>query len=265
MKISVILTNFNGDKYLKTSIESFLSQSYQEKELIIIDGISTDNSWKIIEDYQQKNPDLIKWIKEKDSGISNARNIALKQSSGDLIGFLGCDDILHKDFFKEANYYFNLSKNFDVIYFNNYCIGQSYAFNLATQYYPTIRNLIKHCPIASGESFYYRKSIFDIFKFNENNKYSMDYELNLAIASTKKNNVKNFLFYPVDLVAVFNQDTGENQSSANSIKQRLESICVQLKYCKNFLQSFCILFRARNLIFKNYSLFLTIHNNFNSK
>ncbi len=259
LKISVIMTVYNGEKFLKTSIESFLSQNYSNKELIIVDGISTDNSWQIIENYQQQNPDIIKWIKQKDFGISNARNIALKHAKGDLIGFLGCDDILYKDFFNQASYYFNLSQNFDVIYFNNYCIGNSYSFNFATQYKINIRNLIKFCPIASGESFYYRKSIFDNFKFNENNLYSMDYELNLAIASHKK-----YLFFPVNLVAVFNQDTGNNQSSLNSLKQRIESACVLLKYSKNSFQKLRIFFRSRKLILKNFNLFKSINKKINS-
>ncbi len=264
MKISVIMTVLNGEKFLNSSIDSFLNQDYKDKELIIVDGISTDNSWQIIDRYQQKYPDLIKWIKEKDSGISNARNIALKHVMGELIGFLGCDDILHKNFFNDASYYFNLSDKFDIIYFNNYTVGESYSFNFASNYYPTNRNLIKHCPIASGESFYYRKSIFDFFSFNENNLFSMDYELNMLIANSKKINGKKFQFFPVNLVAVFNQDTGENQSSINSIKQRIESVCVQLKFSKGFFENLKIVFRAKKLIYKNYDLFSSINKKFNS-
>jgi glycosyltransferase involved in cell wall biosynthesis len=254
------MTVYNGEKFLKKSIESFLSQTYIHKELVIVDNISTDNSWQIIENYQKQNPDIIKWVRQKDAGISNARNIALKFASGDLIGFLGCDDILHKDFFNHASYYFNLSQNFDVIYFNNYCIGNSYSFNFSTQHKINIRNLIKFCPIASGESFYYRKSIFDNFKFNENNLYSMDYELNMAITS----DIKNYLFFPVNLVAVFNQDTGNNQSSLNSLKQRIESISVQLKYSRNFFQKLRIFFHFRKLILKNFNLFKSINKKINS-
>ena len=171
---------------------------------------------------------------------------------------------MHKNFFNDASYYFNLSDKFDIIYFNNYTVGESYSFNFASNYYPTNRNLIKHCPIASGESFYYRKSIFDFFSFNENNLFSMDYELNMLIANSKKINGKKFQFFPVNLVAVFNQDTGENQSSINSIKQRIESVCVQLKFSKGFFENLKIVFRAKKLIYKNYDLFSSINKKFNS-
>src|SRR5690606_17238135 len=77
----------------------------------------------IIEKYQKQNPKIIKWLKEKDSGISNARNIGIKYSTGDLIGFLGADDILHKDFFEKIPYYTSTIKNFDALYFNRYSIS----------------------------------------------------------------------------------------------------------------------------------------------
>lgn len=242
------MTVFNGEPFLEQAIKSFLEQEYNDKELVIVDGISKDKSHEIIEKYALQNPTEIKWIKEIDNGISNARNIALKHVSGELIGFLGCDDILHQDFFKKLSYYLKITDKFDVVYFNNYCIGNSYSFNLGCNYPITFRNLIKYCPIASGEAFYYKKSIFDNFKFNEHNRHSMDYELNVAISTSKK----KYLFFPVNLVAVINRNTGLNHSSLNSQKQRLESIAVQLKYADSFFKKIKIIIRSKKLFFKNY-------------
>ncbi|MDX2082735.1 MAG: glycosyltransferase [Rickettsiales bacterium] len=259
MKISLIITSFNAAKYLSKAIESFLAQNYDDKELLIIDDISTDKTHEIIAHYQKKFPHLIKWIKEKDSGISNARNIALKYVSGDLVGFLGADDFLHQDFFSQLKYYLAVNSDFDVVYFNSYSIGASNGFSPSSNIAITVRNLIKYCPIGSGESFYYRREIFDIFKFNEKNRYSMDYELNMAIAASKKIDGKKYSFYPVNISAVFNYNSGENISSSNSIKQRLETICVQLKYAKNLLEKLKIFWRGKKLIAKNFSEFSQIY------
>lgn len=255
MKISVIITTFNAAKYLAKAVESFLEQDYQDKELLIIDDISTDATHQIIADYCQKFPQLIKWIKEKDTGISHARNIALKHVTGDLVGFLGADDFLHKDFFSEMSYYIKINSSFDVIYFNSYCVGDSNGFDASSTIPITKRNLIKRCPIGSGESFYYRKEIFDLIQFNEKNRYCMDYELNMALASSKKPNGKKYSFYPVNITAVFNVHTGENISSANSLKQRLETIAVQLKYAGNFQEKLRIFWRGKKQILKNYAKF----------
>lgn len=253
MKISTIITAFNAEKYIAKAIESFLSQDYQDKELLIIDDISTDGTHKIIESYCQKFPQFIKWIKEKDSGISNGRNIALKHVTGDLVGFLGADDILHKDFFSQIAYYAEINQNFDIMYFNSYAVGGAFGFSPSANICVTKRNLIKHCPIGSGESFYYRKEVFKEVNFNEKNRYSMDYEFNMHLAANTKENGKKYLFYPVNITSVFNVHTGDNISSSNSIKQRLETIAVQLKYANCFLEKARILWRGKKLIFKNYS------------
>jgi glycosyltransferase involved in cell wall biosynthesis len=258
MKISVIITSFNAAKYLPSAIDSFLAQDYHDKELLIVDDISTDGTHEIISHYQEKFPQLIRWIKEKDSGISHARNIALKHAAGNLIGFLGADDFLHKDFFAKAKYYFEVNPNFDVIYFNSYSIGADNGFSNSAAINISSRNLIKYCPIGSGESFYYRREVFDSFKFNEKNRYSMDYELNMALASTKKSDGKKYAFYPVNVTAVFNVNTGENISSANSLKQRLETISVQLKYSKDMFAKLRIFWRGKKLIAKNFSKFQQI-------
>ena len=261
MKISVIITTFNAAKYLSKAIESFLAQKYENRELLIIDDISTDATHAIIADYQARFPLFIKWIREKDSGISNARNIALKYATGDIVGFLGADDFFHKDFFAETKYYFDINPNFDVMYFNSYCVGEANGFEASSNIAVNVRNLIKHCPIGSGESFYYRREIFDRFKFNEKNRYSMDYELNITLASSKKSDGKKYSFYPINISAVFNVHTGENISSANSVKQRLETIAVQLKYAKSSIFKSRILWRGKKLIAKNFAEFKQISKN----
>lgn len=254
MKISVIITTFNAAKYLPKAIESFLEQGYENKELLILDDISTDETHTIISDYQKKFPQFIRWIKEKDSGISHGRNLALKHATGDVIGFLGADDFFHKNFFEEMDYYAKMNPHFDVIYFNSYSVGISNGFDASATIPMTKRNLIKHCPIGSGESFYYRKEIFSRFKFNEKNRYCMDYELNMALVSANKENGKKYSFYPVNIVAVFNGNSGENISAKNGLKQRLETIEVQLKFAKNLKEKLQIFWRGRKFLVKKLTI-----------
>lgn len=253
MKISLIITVLNAEKYLRKALDSFLAQDYADKELIILDGKSRDGSHEIIAQYQKNFPHLIKWINEPDSGISQARNIALKHVTGDLVGFLGADDFLHKDFYAQMAYYTEVNPDFDVMYFNSYTVGNNSAFDNSAQTMITMRNLIKHCPIGSGESFYYRRAVFDALKFNEKNRYSMDYELNMALVKSGQ-----YRFFPVNIAAVFNGSYGESISFTSSLKQRLETVAVQLKYARNFKEKFCILYRKKKLILKNFQTFCEI-------
>lgn len=87
---SVIVAVFNNRETLGMCIESFRSQSLQEKELIVIDGGSTDGSVGILRD----NEDAVSyWKSEPDTGIYNAWNKGLSHARGEWISFLGADDV----------------------------------------------------------------------------------------------------------------------------------------------------------------------------
>ena len=78
---------FNGEKYLKYSIESILSQTYQNWELIFWDNKSTDNSAKILKSFKDKR---IKYFYSKNKTVLyKARNLAIKKTKG-VHCFLGC-------------------------------------------------------------------------------------------------------------------------------------------------------------------------------
>ena len=90
MKISIITATYNNKKTIADTLYAVSSQTYKNIEHIIIDGKSTDNTLKIIE--EQKN-DKIKIISEKDNGIYDALNKGIKHATGEVIGFLHSDDI----------------------------------------------------------------------------------------------------------------------------------------------------------------------------
>jgi len=250
MKISVILTAFNSAKSLPRAIDSFLEQNYPDKELLIIDDISTDETHKIIFDYAQKFPQIIRWIKEKDYGIAHARNLALKHASGDVIGFLGGNDSLHKNFFDEMAYYVAKNPHFDVIYFNSYVVAKEIDFLPSALKKVTLENLIEYAPIGCAEAFYYRREVFDEVKFNEKNRYCASYELNLALASKRQ-----CVFYPVNIAAVFNGKYENSKNWSSELKASLEIVAVQFKYAKNTVEKFKIFWRTKKLIIKNRNTF----------
>jgi glycosyltransferase involved in cell wall biosynthesis len=92
--ISVIVAVYNGAKTLQRCIDSISDQTYPNKELIIIDGGSTDGTVDIIRSNQDQ---IAYWKSEPDNGIYHAWNKALDHVSGDWILFLGSDDYLWKN------------------------------------------------------------------------------------------------------------------------------------------------------------------------
>ena len=105
-KVSIIVPIYNTKKYLKRCIDSILSQTYQNLEIILVDDGSTDNSGKIADDYSKKDS-RIKVIHQKNSGQSTARNNGIKETSGEFISFVDADDEIAPDFIKSLLSAFN--------------------------------------------------------------------------------------------------------------------------------------------------------------
>ena len=89
--ISIITINYNNKPGLLKTIESVINQQFSDYEFIIIDGLSTDGSKEIIEQYKNK---LSYWVSEKDSGVYDAMNKGIKQAKGKYLFFLNSGDCL---------------------------------------------------------------------------------------------------------------------------------------------------------------------------
>lgn len=88
--ISVITVCYNCCEQLEKTILSYISQSYKNKELIVVDGGSHDNTLCIIKKYEDY---ITKWISEPDNGIYDAMNKGLKLSSGEWVNFMNAGDV----------------------------------------------------------------------------------------------------------------------------------------------------------------------------
>ncbi len=95
--ISIIIPVYNVENYLKSCLESVVHQTYQNLEIVIVDDGSTDTSASICTQYQ-RNYDNIKLIKQKNSGLSSARNTGIHHSSGEYIAFIDADDVVNRDY-----------------------------------------------------------------------------------------------------------------------------------------------------------------------
>lgn len=94
-KVSVIIPVYNSEKYLRKCLDSVISQSLVEIEIICVDDCSADSSKKVLDDYA-KNDARIKVLQnEKNMGLSSTRNNALKTAVGEYVQFLDSDDYLH--------------------------------------------------------------------------------------------------------------------------------------------------------------------------
>ncbi len=98
MKISAIIPMYNSKDTIKSVIDSILNQTYKDPiEIIVVNDGSRDGSERIVEEMILNNQTnrIIKLINKPNSGVSSARNIGIKESSGEYIAFLDSDDAWH--------------------------------------------------------------------------------------------------------------------------------------------------------------------------
>lgn len=89
LKISIVTVCYNSGRTIRDTIESVISQNYSNIEYIVVDGSSTDNTLKIIGEYEGS---ISKIISEPDEGLYDAMNKGIQSSTGDVVGILNSDD-----------------------------------------------------------------------------------------------------------------------------------------------------------------------------
>lgn len=98
--ISVIVPAYNVDKYISRCLDSILGQRYTNLEILVVDDGSTDNTPSIVDEYASRDS-RIKVIHQDNTGLSGARNSALKIVTGDYIGYVDGDDYIEPSMYEE--------------------------------------------------------------------------------------------------------------------------------------------------------------------
>lgn len=112
--ISIIVPVYNAEKYLRRCIDSIISQSFTNFELILVDDGSSDHSPQICDEYASRN-NRIKLIHKKNAGVSAARNDGLDIAQGEFITFVDSDDWVNEDYLSTLLQY----KQYDIVFFSH--------------------------------------------------------------------------------------------------------------------------------------------------
>jgi glycosyltransferase involved in cell wall biosynthesis len=201
--VTVITVVLNGDKHLEQTIQSVLSQSYDNIEYIIIDGQSKDMTLEIIKKYDSK---IDYWSSEKDGGIYFAMNKGIARANGDIIGILNADDFYSQDTILNV---VNAFLKTDADVFHGDIILQN---EQQIRMQPDIHKMLQQPSIFHPTCFVKKEVYKTIGTFNTNYKISADYDFLLRCLKS------NYKFEYIPHVLTHFRPGGMSASCASNLE-----------------------------------------------
>jgi glycosyltransferase involved in cell wall biosynthesis len=181
---TIVIPTLNSGNTVSAAIESILKQSYGDFEILIIDGLSLDNTLAISRNYEDER---VKISSEKDMGIYDAMNKGIKCAKGEWLYFMGADDRLFDDQVL-SNMATEIEKTYDLIIYGNVQIVGNCPWGSDGDIYAgqfDLRKLLKQN--ISHQAIFYNKSVFrNMGLFNINYKINSDWDFNLHCFSKMK-------------------------------------------------------------------------------
>ena len=185
--VSIIINCYNGEKYLKEALLSIKAQTYKNWELIFWDNKSTDNSVKILKSLKIKN--LKYFLSKKHTSLYAARNLAIKKTKGEYIGFIDVDDLWEKNKLKKQIKLFNDEKTV-LVYGNSWLKNEKNKkkkkfINYKVKGGYIYKDLIENYNVGILTALI-KKSLLKKSKINFNNKYDIIGDYDFFIRLSKK-------------------------------------------------------------------------------
>ena len=279
--ISVIMPVYNSENYLENSLNSILTQSFKDIEVICVDDESTDNSLEILKDFERKD-ERVKVISQKNRGNGGARNTGFKHASGDYVYFIDSDDALFPEALEKM--YGNITSNkSDLVLFKvaRYIEGEPLNYNRPifpldkkfkgkdfndfTFTYKDIKYYIMDSGYFAVWAKFYKKEFLDnhadifvfpentIFVFPENTAFG-DVRFHIAsiLLASKISFVNDFLYkYTMSNVNSITQ-TKSNRMDIFKVVDSVEELFINTGFYEEFKDDF-IKFKIHQLLFYMFS------------
>ena len=187
--LSIVIVTYNAASTLQQCLDSIYLQRLKEIKIVVIDGSSTDGTIELL---KRNNSKLSFWKSEKDCGIYDAMNKAIKFVNTEWVYFLGADDELLPDFSDFANQLKDLGS---IYYANVIYKGKKHSGEVSA--YRQAKLGLFH------QSIIYPTSVFKKYKYNTKYKIAADYALNMQLYKDSE-----YRFKHLDYVIAKYNDTG---------------------------------------------------------
>jgi hypothetical protein len=180
-RVSVVMPSYNHARYLRSAIESVLSQGYADLELIVIDGGSRDDSVEILKSYG----DRLRFVSERDRGQADAINRGFALATGDVLCWLNSDDMFMPGTVPRVVRAFEAHPHVDFVYGRGWDIDESgRIIDEAGVLTFDLWRLIHQRNFIHQPSCFFRRSLIErVGPIDESLHYVMDWELWIRFAA----------------------------------------------------------------------------------
>jgi glycosyltransferase involved in cell wall biosynthesis len=232
-KISIGIVVYNGVAHIKKALDSVVTLSYKNIELIVVDGGSTDGTLSVLDEYSKY---ISIFVSEKDSGIYEAMNKVCALATGDWLVFIGCDDVL-------LNVLDDISEELiqpEVVYYGDAVIrslglvegGKFSKFRL-------IHRNICH------QAIFYPKPIYKKYSYSLNYRWLADYDYNIRLVGD------GIPFVYTGVVVLIYNDTGGSSSGDVEFEENKQKIIYD-SFGAKYALAYAVIKVLRRLIPKEF-------------
>lgn len=175
-RITIVTPSFNQGRFLTRTIESVLSQRYENLEYLVIDGGSTDGSIDIIRRYQDR---LCYWVSERDEGQADAIAKGFARSTGQIMGWLNSDDLFLPGALATVAQTFSRSRDIQMTYGNIVVINEWNQMQyICIQTPARFETLFYGGQIINQEAVFWTRDLYNrVGGLNRQLQYALDYDL----------------------------------------------------------------------------------------
>ena len=184
MKLSIITATYNSERTLRDTMESILSQTFQDFEYIIVDGSSKDATLDIIREYEPRFQGKMRYVSEPDKGIYDAMNKGFAMATGDVIGILNSDDFFTSDDVLQAVVDGFAGEYVDAVYADIHYVNTDDLTKCVRYYSSSVFRpwMMRFGMIPAHPSFYCRKAVYDQYgSFDTTYRIAADFEILLRL------------------------------------------------------------------------------------
>ena len=233
MKISYVTATYNSGKTVRDTFVSVLNQTYDNYELIVVDGGSKDDTLEIIRHYEPIFKGRMKWISEPDRGIYDAMNKGIAMATGDAVGFLNSDDFYSSCGILRMVASSMRNKNIDAVYGDVHYVHDN-DLGKCVRYYSSRafhRVWMRFGFMPAHPSFYCRREVYEKYgTFDLSYKVAADFECLLRVIFLHRIRT---MYLPLDFVTM---RTGEASTRGFASHKQIMSDH-QLAFKKNGVYS----------------------------